>query len=770
MVGLWQSPGGGRAYGQVSGVTLDIKAEHLGLGGYVRRGSWTPVRLELFNQSPEPLEVVCRWMLRDDDQDKVVAERTATLGSQRDERVWLYANPPWDSSPGSVWTFQVVDANTNQLLTWQEVTVPQPFFIEPNRNMIGVCGIASLGLLPFDRWSSQHEPIHRIEGLSLQTLPDRWYGLASLSALVWCPSEGGDPGDISFTEPMRGALREWVYRGGHLVIVLPQAGQTWTSSGVSDLLAPLQTRDLRQVELEAPSSLFPVRQSTRKVPMIGIDLEEAGGWTPIFQTSPTAEEGAEPDSQPEPVTLIAGRRFGFGQVTLIGMDLSSSAMINTVGGFDMYRLWPRVFGWRVSRTGQIIPDALLDSQDGRRIYNRPGGFQAQVEIGDWIGPRVARQASTGLTLGLAIVLFLLYGGVTLLTFPAVLRGSGMDRHSWLIFIAVIGVFSAVAWGGASLLRPASTSATHFSVMTIDGNTNIVHTRSWVSLFVPRFDAVEVAVPSEPDGVISQPLHNALSSPGLVLQSEDPGYPDTQTYAYDSAQPDRIAFPIRATTKQFVADFVGQITGPREGLEKTWSLPLAEVGLGANGLPAGIITHRFDQPLTDVVVVYCPGGSGPVGDDTWKPLVWQYVNASNQKTWAPNDPLVLPGTRVDAQLLWTPPRAGARDFTIEGYLGNVVHTRNRIAGGSGDGDLVKDLALLSFFDAIPPPTFEKITGSSYWTYHRSMMRDIDLTKLLTGRRLIVIGHLREGRAPMPLLVDGEPAPTEGWTVVRWVYDL
>lgn len=780
--GLWPGLGVGAARGQVSGVELDIKAEHLGLGGYIRRGSWTPVRLELFNQSAEPIEVVCRWILRDDDKDRVVAERTATLASQRDERVWLYANPPLDSSPVDVWTFQVVDKQSNQLLTQQQVQIPQTTFIEPKVNMIGVCGFASLGLSAFDRWSSQHEPMQRVEGLNLETLPDRWYGLSALTALVWSPEEGGNPDSIAFTEPMRGALREWVYRGGHLVIVLPPAGQTWTSGELKDMLAPLSTRDLNQIEAEPPGEVFGIRRDPKPMPMIGFDLTDAAGWSALAHATPVraesdqadqADDQADQPNQPDPpaVPIIVGRRFGFGKVTVVGIDLTSSAAINAIGGDEMYPLWSRVFGWRVSMSGRLIPAAQLDSPDASQLYHDPKSFISENrELGNWIGQRVARQAGTGLTLGLAIVLFLLYGGVTLLTFPAVLRGQGWDRHSWLIFVGIIAIFSGIAWGGATLLRPAKTSATHFSVLTIDGNRNLVHTQAWISLYVPSFADVQVAVPSENDGLLSQPIHNTLSSPGLSLQSEDPGYPDTQDYAFDAANPDRIGFPIRATTKPLVADFMGQITGTREGLDQPWSLPIAQVAMGTNGLPSGTVTHRFDQPLTDVVVVFCPGGAGRLSDDNWQPLVWEYRNANNQKSWEPNQPLTLPGSEQGSLRLWRPARLGGRDFMQEGHLGVAVNTRGPGEGGSGETDIVKDIALLSFFDAVPPPSFIKTNNSRYWTYHRSMLRDIDMTELTTGRRLIIIGHLRDSRLPMPLSVEGDAIPTQGWTVVRWVYDL
>lgn len=767
----------GAASAQVSGVELDIKQEHLGLGGVVRRGSWTPVRLELYNQSAEPLDVVCRWVLLDDDKDRVVSERQATLGPQRDERVWLYGNPTLDSSPLDRWVFQVVAEQTGELLTQQEVSVPPSSWIEPQVNLVGVCGFASMGLRPYDRWATQHERQRRVEGLNLETLPDRWYGLSSLSALVWGPEEGGDPDSIKVTEPMRGALREWVYRGGHLVIVMPAAGQTWTSSGLKDLIEPLTARDFEQIDAVPPADVFGVLRDQSAAPMLSFEIAEGSGYTTLAGARRVSPSG---ESDDEPLPIIVGHRFGFGKVTLVGIDLTSAAVLRSFSSdFDIHRVWTRVFGWRAGTSGTLVPPSVLDSEDGKKIFRNPDSFNVvHADLGDWLGQRVARQTSASGTLGLALVLFFLYGAVTLLTFPAVLRAKGMDRHSWLIFVVIIGVFSGVAWGGAALLRPAKTSATHFSVLTIDGNRNLVHTQSWVSLFVPSFDAIEVAVPSDPDGVLSQDLHHTLSSPGLSLNSEDPGYPDTQTYTFDAAQPDRVTFPIRATTKPFVADFLGQITGKRDGLSKPWTLPVASVSMGAGDLPVGTVTHRFDQQLTDVLIIYCPGGAGLINDESWKPIVWEYRNASDQKIWSPNEPLTLP-TRADTgQRLWLTPRTGGREFKNEGFLGNAINGRGSRESGSSDADVVKDLTLLTFFDAMPPPRYQREgqTGLGYgneaqfWTYARPLLREVDLTDLTSGRRLIILGHLRSGPIPMPLTVDGEDVPTDGWTVVRWVYDL
>ncbi len=123
----------------------------------------------------------------------------------------------------------------------------------------------------------------------------------------------------------------------------------------------------------------------------------------------------------------------------------------------------------------------------------------------------------------------------------------------------------------------------------------------------------------------------------------------------------------------------------------------------------------------------------------------------------------------------------RQWREEGVLGLVVdRLSNEFQGqappGGGDAKLprvVQQLDAAMFYEALPPPNVRdtRAMGSAA-TLQRSMLRDVDLSALLTGPRLIVLGYLEGSALPTPLRLDGEPIRSDGQglTVVRMIFDL
>ena len=775
------------AHAQQSDIVMDVQTDNIGLGGIVQRGVWTPARMDLTNRGADSIEVHCRWLLQDVDGDELIAQREKiTIGPTSDQSVWLYAVAPMSTRPDVTWVFQVVDAKSGKLIQQTQKQLPSSAMAESSVNLIGICGSKELGLYEWhSRWTTQHEPLRVISRLNLQTMPDRWYGLDSLSALIWTP-EGGRPTKGTLPEDTQQALREWVYRGGHLVIVMPFAGEEWTGgdSGLSDLLAPIDANAIKQVQAKPPFSVFGSLNQSEPVGQVWFDLdaanqkatEQAKAYTTLAEVEFTQGTGEDAKTLTRP--LIVGHRFGFGQVTLVGIDLSNAQVLKLVNAFSLHRVWTRIFSWRASKSGDLLPNSEFDNRQTASQYQEAKNAN-HIELGTWLSDRLARQGETGPAVGLAFVLFCIYAAVAGLTFPHFLRGKGWERHSWLLFVGIVAVFSAIAWGGAWIMRPADNSAAHFTVLDIDAKTQTVHARSWQSLLIPSFTEATIALPTSTDGLSRMDVVNVISSPGHALTTESPGYPDQRTYRFEATRPNSIDIPMRSTTKSIIIDYLGKINTSRPGMKEPWRMPDAKLSIGNNALPAGTITHHFPDKLSDVTIIYCPGGAQQPGKPG-RPMVYEYRNAVGAREWEPGKPLALPASSSSYEPLWIRPNLNAkrRVWNNEGYLGKLFNQRGFMPGGTNESTTVYDITLLSFYDALPPPVYETQDFdpinmglvSPYNTYNRSLMRGLDITQLITGQRIILIGHLKNARSPVPLTVDGQEIESKGWTIVRWIYDF
>ncbi|NJL31433.1 MAG: hypothetical protein HC898_07270, partial [Phycisphaerales bacterium] len=244
------------AIAQLETVRLRVDSTGIGVGGYYQPGSWTAMLLTLENPSPQPRKVICEWSVPDADGDTVQHRRWVTLGPGPGnvQQAWLYAMLPVGISPQASAQVRVMEAGTDETLTTTQarvlaqVTVPLPKRLAMEQRPIGIVGSSAgmMGLRPYETLPTQHEALLLIGGLEPSQLPDRWYGLAMLQTLIWTPS-AGDPGAMEVSEVSRQALREWVKRGGHLVVILPSEGDAWPRSPLRDIL-PIESDQIRKIE------------------------------------------------------------------------------------------------------------------------------------------------------------------------------------------------------------------------------------------------------------------------------------------------------------------------------------------------------------------------------------------------------------------------------------------------------------------------------------------------------------------------------------------
>ncbi len=181
---------------QESSLRLDVEQGFAGLDGYMRPGHWSPIRLSIDNRAADDREVLLSWELADEDGDRVLAQRRATLTRQRDgQPVWLYAPIPMTTRDDTRWTLRAIDTANGQQLAEVRIQPNAQQLLRQSETLIAVTSAADLGLNDIAQHATSHEPIKLVRGLSLTRLPDRWHGLQALHALIWTQDLGENPAD-----------------------------------------------------------------------------------------------------------------------------------------------------------------------------------------------------------------------------------------------------------------------------------------------------------------------------------------------------------------------------------------------------------------------------------------------------------------------------------------------------------------------------------------------------------------------------------------------
>ena len=740
------------AWAQIDPVRLDVTSADLGFDGVMRAGTWTPARLTLEYQGGASRGVLCQWLLRDVDGDQVKMQRRVTLNPLRKEVVWLYAPVPVAIArkAGTTWQFQVIDAESGRLLATREIAPDTNKLLPPAVGAIGVFSNAMLGLDPYvrrdpsnlnQRFDLQHEPLDLVQGLSLETLPDRWYGLSLMHAMIWT-RDGGDPNDPKVTSEMHQALRDWVRRGGHLILSVPAVKKVWPTSALADLL-PVSADAMRAVQDDPPIALGAVTRGPRVPIRYTVFDVPPGGDVSILAR----------DRQGSP--FMIAKRYGFGRVTLVGVDLADRQLVSMGLPNGSQRIWNTLLGWR----SPVFSTRYLHDEIKNQRMSHPR-HRAGVDLMGFVPSLIAMRNTSAPALLGAIVIFALYWLVAGPLCFMGLKSRGLLRHSWLVFVGVIVVFSTVSWGGAWLLQPGRAQVAHFTLLDADARSGTVHARSWLSLYLPTFANAQVAIaPDQPQ------RFNTLASPGLNVQQGDATFLDAQSYTVNAGAPNTADIPYRSTAKQFQADYLGPIDRQQAGLAQPWVLPQGHLSINAMSFPQGVLTHGLPTALEDVVLVYCPGN----GQMPW---------VKRHGSWEPKIPIDLAQVRWPMRLVQKPAQdTKDRKWTQEGFLGTAIANVKGVdveelpEGQQPAGDKVKSwIEMFSFYDMLPPPNFRSTDVFTLVEYNRTLGRLFDLTSLTQGRRLIVLGHLQQGPLPMPLTAQGQDVATQGWTVMRWIYDF
>lgn len=764
-------------FGQDAG-EVKLEVERFGVANVSRPGDWIGVRVVVTDSAPKQREVVVRVSTVDPDGDRPTAQRAITTNPGVRQGVWLYFRlPAWFGTGDNVEVaaFEAVEeakgeptiTRTGDGYAAGRLLGRGRFGAKklaiPGTALNAVLGPKSFGLTRYDLGASGlgsdsyaafgHERIGVESGLTTDDLPDKWMGLAEFDVIVWGAGEpGGVVGDRAE------ALKQWVKRGGHLVVVLPTVGEKWTSAGateLSELLPKVAIRRREGVDLEAYRRLITFkRKEERVLPAAAVvyDLSPAADSTPA--------EASRVLDGPDGNCVVARRRVGAGNVTLVGLDLNDRVLA------DQEALEPSVFWNRVlGRRGLVESSARLSPGQPS-----PPARLASSTVDEDIAGMIAksRSAAAGVLLGVGV--FVVYWALAGPVGYAVLKRRGMVRHSWVGYVAAAGAFTAIAWGGAAVIRPNRIEAFHLTLLDHVYGQPMERARSWMTVLLPWYGEATISVgdPATADGDI------VAIAPYDVPNSSTTGFPDARPYVFEARKPRLLVTPARATAKQVQVEWAGgppwKMLTPVNDDGSIGKLTLRSSRGPREGWIGGRVMHNLPGPLSDVrLIVVKPQKLLDTSNGNLATQLITDAQAYYLGDWAPG----AAGTKDLNEATQVAPGVNA---AADGLLRDLVqkNASSALGGGSSASTSDRMLAIALFSQLEPPPATTLSTDSAFPVVKRRQTQGWDLGVYFTQPCVIIVGILGSGdsgvESPVPLYVDGTRAPTSGVTVVRWVYPL
>jgi len=759
---------------------VQLSVTSFGVGGLAREGDWAGIQVQLLDLGTSGRDIVLRLGIRDEDGDETQYERIVTANPGVLQSFWLYCWIPYRGSnlDYELKAFEATDTGSTEigefgfrpgrLLGSFPIYTPQ--IQESGVALMGIIGSHQLSLDQYGYTIASrpsmifgHELIRTSPGLGVDNLPDRWQGLKDLDTLVWSSvgTSGTAPGRL--TPEKARSIRTWVQRGGHLVIVLPASGDPWYNSAhpLEGMLPQIKPpKRLQGVDLNAYRSLLTESAEVELPENAVVYTFEPVKDQPMERAIPVLNG---PDGQ-----CVAIRRLiGSGMVTVIGLPLNNG-QLRRVGLPDPEAFWHRILGLR----GDILRPDQMNDQQKSDAGNRDTRL---FDLG--IGSAIAKtgRAVQGILFG--VVVFVFYW---ILAGPggyALLKARKKKQHAWVVFVGTTGVFTALAWIGATTMRPKSANISHLSLLDQVYGQDTQRVRSWMSVMLPSYGNAVVSVrATTEDGTPSIQESSNLLSPWSSPESAtvfNKGFPDNSGYRVESKNPSAIRVPTRATVKTFLAEW----SGPAH-----WSMPipvgepgsLEEPKLLLDGtVVTGQLVHDLPATLKNVRI-FVISGENPIlrsGQSLTQRMISRVSVFAPSADWAPGETIDLePLTRI----------AGGSEQSnrsIDYFTAALKYGVDQSGIGKARGTLIDRLIAGRFISQLEPPRYGAKSNDPVGTKQamRKALHGWDLGRWFTEPTLIIMGVVDVPKEdanldglPEPIWINDRQVPASGKTLVTWIY--
>ena len=790
--------------------SVEVTLESMGVEGVFRPGGCVPMRLAIGSNLDDTASILVAFEVSNSDGDIEQHTRPAVLAPGQTVTRWLYPTLPPSSSPAvlqnAIHTVRVLeneDGVPGRELATARVSGSSARVVgtpaEMTEDLMLIVGTGRMGLNGYTqtRRSSRFVPSQNERSVLVncapEDLPDRWQGLSAFSTVVW--SDASPQGLDLVTG---GALREWMDRGGRLVIVLPEGGDPWglgtpdrgtllASAGDERPLfparAPRRLDEVRIADLMQVLSKSPLERSPNATMSIRVFEREAitEPWSALAAL-PAAAAGARPSALDEAVYAIQ-RPVGHGSLVIVGIDADAlqRRQLQAEGLPQTDVFWNRLVGRRGTLPGAIAYRAY----EAEKVLNtspRPFDLGSgrlvleNIRIG---GP------SAGVAMLLALGLFVLYWVLAGPGSYALLKRRGMVRWSWLAFTGIAVCFTGVALAGAWLgrgLLQKEAPVRHLTFLDVIDGVPEARATSWFSAYLPGYGRTELALAGE---------GNLLSAWSPPPNGSIERFPNSDVFQIPTDSPNAFGIPSRATSAHFVAHWRGALDERWAEVPATAERPvtLAVDAAERSFSLGGVLRHGLPWTLTDVdLICVSPFNNRLPG----------YFVADGLAYESPLDALPNPGLMVrlgdwangaavdlDGQLGGPHRVVGTRiggDFSLGENLQKLYGTevRDLVRRSLGINTVWEDieprvLRMFAMFDMLPQPNYLRNQpgapqDAAAIHYLRWLGRGSDCSDWFLRPCLIVMATIENAELPLPLEIDGERVRSEGTIILRWIHPL
>ncbi|UCD28356.1 MAG: hypothetical protein JSV03_14925 [Planctomycetota bacterium] len=537
---------------QLQGAHLRGQVVHVGFpaGGldpntvgsdHYRLGHWTPILVELTNQDGDLFTGWIEVRQTDRDGDQIVAQRNVVVRETRRYYLYIPAGKFGDRNKFSVHVFNengtlapLYDNQNNKT----KALIPSKIISEIPSETIVILDISEPPVNQLRELTGNEQLVRPllVARISPKDLPDNAAGLDLADIIVW---DAANPLDIDLHQQQ--AVIEWTRNGGTLLVGVSKNWEMVGKSKLGNILpAKLKGAESTQKVRELAKSLFGYTDTDFDPPELELPLP----YCPVTQETLAPDAvvivPAEPKSSDR--LFVTSRPCGRGRVILAAAELGDLFKHGTT----IQQFLHQILSIRIQRKSQ--------EESYRGLNLLTDLFTSTID--NFIGFQVLA--------GAYLLFAFLFVSVYILAATAGnwtwLKRKNMIQHNWLAFTLV-----AILASGFSLVAVRSIRGYGYKVQEltiVDGKAGSfdASARCYFGLKTGAHTSLDLCVPadwSQPDESAGLAA-NLRPLPPIPSRSETSIYATGKQYQSAAAQGKLLTVPLRATLKQFEAQWRGQM--------------------------------------------------------------------------------------------------------------------------------------------------------------------------------------------------------------------